>query len=115
PTRPPGRGSHDRGTGTRDGGRAMRPRFAPVWFVAQAVVVPGDSVHRGLRDRAELEAFVDGVMAAELRDHHVAGATVSVVKDGTLWLAKGYGYADVGHRTPADAAGTLFRVESIST
>jgi len=32
---------------------------------------------RGVRDRAELEAFVDGIMVANLRDKHVAGATVA--------------------------------------
>src|ERR1041385_7007902 len=37
------------------------------------------TVTRGLRDRAELEAFMDGIMTAQLRDKHVAGATVSVV------------------------------------
>ena len=58
---------------------------------------------RGVRDRAELAAFLDGVMAANLRDKHVAGATVAVVKDGALFFAKGYGYADVAHRATVDA------------
>lgn len=44
---------------------------------------------RGVRDRAELAAFLDGMMAANLRDKHVAGATVAVVKDGALFYAKG--------------------------
>ena len=69
---------------------------------------------RGLRDRAELEAFLDGVMAANLRGSHVAGATVAVVKDGELLLAKGYGYADVARRAPVDAERTLFRIGSTS-
>ena len=69
---------------------------------------------RGVRDRAELEAFLDGVMAANLRDKHVAGATVSVVKDGALLFAKGYGYSDVAKRAPVDADRTLFRIGSTS-
>jgi CubicO group peptidase (beta-lactamase class C family) len=69
---------------------------------------------RGLRDRAELAAFLDGVMAANLRDVHVAGATVAVVKDGALFFAKGYGYADVARRAPVDAERTLFRIGSTS-
>src|ERR1043166_1931849 len=36
---------------------------------------PPDAMKRGLRDRGELEAFIDGVMQANLRDKHVAGAT----------------------------------------
>ena len=64
--------------------------------------------------RAELAAFLDGVMAANLRDKHVAGATVAVVKDGALLFAKGYGYSDVAHRTPVDAERSLFRIGSTS-
>ena len=69
---------------------------------------------RGVRDRAELEAFLDGMMAANLRDKHVAGATVAVVKDGALLLAKGYGWADVDRRAPVSGERTLFRVGSVS-
>ena len=69
---------------------------------------------RGVRDSAELESFIDGVMAGQLERQHVAGATVSVVKDGKLLFAKGYGYSNVGKRTPVDPATTLFRVGSVS-
>jgi CubicO group peptidase (beta-lactamase class C family) len=69
---------------------------------------------RGVRDRAELEAFIDGIMAANLRDKHVAGATVAVVKDGAVLFTKGYGYADVAKRRPIDAERSLFRIGSTS-
>ena len=69
---------------------------------------------RGLRDRAELEAFIDGIMTANLRDKHVAGATVAVVKDGAVLFTKGYGYADVARRRPTDAERSLFRIGSTS-
>ena len=57
---------------------------------------------------------MDGIMAANLRAQHVAGATVSVVKDGALFFSKGYGYADVATRKPVDPARTLFRIGSTS-
>lgn len=69
---------------------------------------------RGVHDRVELAAFIDGIMAGELRRLHVAGATVSVVKDGALLFARGYGYSDVEKRKPVDPATTLFRVGSVS-
>jgi CubicO group peptidase (beta-lactamase class C family)/multisubunit Na+/H+ antiporter MnhG subunit len=69
---------------------------------------------RGLSTRDELEAFVDGVMIANLRDKHVAGATLSVVSGGKLFFAKGYGFADVEKKTPVDAEKTLFRIGSVS-
>jgi CubicO group peptidase (beta-lactamase class C family) len=53
-------------------------------------------------------------MTANLRDKHVAGATVAVVKDGALFFAKGYGYADVEQRKPVDPERTLFRLGSTS-
>jgi CubicO group peptidase (beta-lactamase class C family) len=54
------------------------------------------------------------VVTAQLADHHVAGATVSVVKDGRLLVAKGYGHADVERGTPMDGDRTLVRVGSLS-
>ena len=68
----------------------------------------------GLRSREELEAFVDGFVAGELEAYDVAGVTVAVVKDGQLFFAKGYGWADVDRRVPVDADQTLFRPGSVS-
>jgi len=53
-------------------------------------------------------------MAGTLKDKHVAGAVVAIVKDGALFFAKGYGYADASQHTPVDPARTLFRVGSIT-
>lgn len=63
---------------------------------------------------ADLEAFVDGIMAAELKAGKIAGASFVFVKDGNILLAKGYGYADVEKRKPVVAAETLFRPGSVS-
>jgi CubicO group peptidase (beta-lactamase class C family) len=67
-----------------------------------------------LGDPQELEAFVDGVLAAQLDEQHIAGAVVVVVQDGKVLLAKGYGFADVEKDVPVDAERTLFRPGSIS-
>jgi CubicO group peptidase (beta-lactamase class C family) len=50
---------------------------------------------QGPTDPAELEAFLDDLMAEHMEEHHIAGATVAVVQDGEMIFAKGYGYADV--------------------
>lgn len=68
----------------------------------------------GPTDPKELEAFMDGAINAELMAHHIPGATVAVVKDGKIILAKGYGYADIDKRKPVVANETLFRVGSVS-
>jgi CubicO group peptidase (beta-lactamase class C family) len=68
----------------------------------------------GLRGAEELEAFVDGLVGGELEAYDVAGLTVAVVKDGQLFFAKGYGWADVDRQVPVDADKTLFRPGSAS-
>lgn len=68
----------------------------------------------GLKDKADLEAFFDGVMAAHLRYQPLAGATLSVVRDGQVLLLKGYGYADLEKRVPVDGTQSLFRPGSTS-
>jgi len=65
-------------------------------------------------DAASLEAFIDGVITAELKAGNIAGVTFSLVKDGVIVLAKGYGLADVKNRRPVEPDKTLFRPGSVS-
>jgi CubicO group peptidase (beta-lactamase class C family) len=67
----------------------------------------------GPTDPAELEAFIDDFMAAQMEPNHVPGVTISVVKDGQLFFAKGYGYAEVKNRVPVDPDTTLFDTGSV--
>ena len=90
----------------------------PIWTRAASTepqTVPSPiGLGQDLTDPQELEAFVDGVIAAQLQAYHIPGATVSVVKDGEIYLAKGYGYADLEIPTPVSADRTLFRPGSVS-
>ena len=65
-------------------------------------------------DPAELRGFVDGVMEAQLKAHHFAGAVAVVVQGGKVIFQGGYGYADYAGRKPVDPERTLFRVASNS-
>lgn len=65
-------------------------------------------------DRADLEAWLDGLVPATLAKDDIAGAVVTVVKDGQVLFQKGYGYSDVAKRTPVDPDSTLFRPGSVS-
>lgn len=62
----------------------------------------------------ELEDFLDNEITAELNDYHVPGAAISVVKDGQLFFAKGYGYANLQDNKPVVANQTLFMVGSVT-
>ena len=65
-------------------------------------------------DAQDLGTFFDGLVPYMLKRNDIAGGVVSVVKDGKLVFAQGYGYADVAKRTPVVADKTLFRIGSIS-
>jgi CubicO group peptidase (beta-lactamase class C family) len=62
----------------------------------------------------DMGAFIDGLMAIQLKSKPAAGATVAVVKDGAVLFTKGYGYADLEKQVPVDPERTLFRPGSIS-
>jgi CubicO group peptidase (beta-lactamase class C family) len=67
----------------------------------------------GPSGRAELEAFLNDLLGREMEEFHIAGAAVSVVKDGKLFFAKGYGYADLEEGIPVDPEQTIFGVGSV--
>lgn len=69
--------------------------------------------HRAL-EAADLAAWLDGYMASSLERAEIAGAVVSVVKDGELLFSRGYGLADVEAEKTMDPARTLVRVGSTS-
>ena len=61
-----------------------------------------------------MEAFVDGVIAAQLESLHIPGAAVAVVADGKLYFTKGYGDADREKGRKVDPETTLFRIGSVT-
>jgi CubicO group peptidase (beta-lactamase class C family) len=68
----------------------------------------------GAFSHERLEPVVDGIMAGLFQAHHLAGSVVTIVKDGQILFAKGYGYADLEARRPVDPATSLFRIASVS-
>ena len=67
-----------------------------------------------LLDKPLLEAFLDGTVKTAMEDHHLPGVTISVVQNGRLILAKGYGLARTDPPQAVVADQTLFRIASIS-
>ncbi|HWU77572.1 MAG TPA: serine hydrolase domain-containing protein [Rhodanobacter sp.] len=84
---------------------------APVATVAPADL-QGASTHE--LTNQDLSSFLDGLVPLALARGDVAGGVISVVKDGKVLFAKGYGYADLAKRTPVAADSTLFRIGSTS-
>src|SRR5438105_282458 len=63
---------------------------------------------------SDLSAFLDGLIPQQIERADIAGAVISVVKDGKVLFEKGYGYADAEKKTPVSPQDTLFRPGSIS-
>ncbi len=88
--------------------KAAQP--APAAAPAAAPLAPGA---RPLT-KEDLDGWLDGLMPYALARGDLAGAVVVVVRDGQVVTQRGFGYADVGKRTPVDPDKTLFRPGSVS-
>jgi CubicO group peptidase (beta-lactamase class C family) len=94
-------------------GPAPSPLFSPAPVLRPAPPMPELALAHELT-KPDLEAFLDALIPAQLQNRDIAGAVVSVVKDGRILLAKGYGYSDFAAKKPVVADTTLFRPGSIS-
>ena len=83
-------------------------------LVLQTGIIPVRAKVLGPTDPAELEAFLDELIPTQMEEWHIPGVTVAVVKDGQLFFAKGYGYADVDRGIAVDPETTMFRIGSAS-
>ncbi len=90
------------------------PSPAPMKATTPVAVAPAQSANTPQLTAVDLEAFLDGLMPAQLEREDVAGAVIAVVKDGQVIFAKGYGYSDMAKRTPVTPDSTLFRPGSTS-
>src|SRR5712691_6399647 len=81
---------------------------------AKAAAAPATPAGTPEMTAEDVSAFLDGIMPQQLAREDIAGAVVSIVKDGKVLFARGYGYADVEKKTPVSPDNTLFRPGSIS-
>ena len=68
----------------------------------------------GLDDPAVVDAFFHGLVGTLMANNNSPSGVITVVKDGEMVFAGGYGYRDLEERMPVDPAKTLFRPGSIS-
>jgi CubicO group peptidase (beta-lactamase class C family) len=84
-----------------------------VWGEEAAAEEPGEPT-MGSQEVAELEAFVDGIMYAHMKDNDIVGATFAMFDEGEIVFKKGYGYSDFEKKTPVSPDTTMFRPGSVS-
>ncbi|MFL6519600.1 MAG: serine hydrolase domain-containing protein [Chthoniobacterales bacterium] len=94
-------------------GPAPSPLLSPAPILQPAAPLPELTVAHDLT-KPDLEAFLDALIPAQLQNRDIAGAAISVVKDGQVLFAKGYGFADFAAKKAVVADKTLFRPGSIS-
>ncbi|WP_379196291.1 serine hydrolase domain-containing protein [Paenibacillus sp. GCM10012306] len=75
--------------------------------MAQQIEAPAN-----LEDTAGLTRFVDGIMEEDMNRLHIPGAVISIVKDGQIILAKGYGSSNLEKAAPVDPKTSMFRIAS---
>jgi len=77
-----------------------------------ATTVADDALPRTGICPDELRSF-DTLLSDFVRDRGIPGASLAVVRDGKLVLARGYGFADRDEKRPVEPT-SLFRIASIS-
>lgn len=63
---------------------------------------------------AALDSVLRPVFINTMTDRYIAGAAVSVVKDGRVVYAQGFGRREVFHEKPVNAETTIFRIGSVT-
>ena len=69
---------------------------------------------KNIKNISTLEAFFDGFITSQMEEYKVPGVTLSIVKDGEIILAKGYGFSDIENHKTVDPEKTMFRPGSIT-
>ena len=59
-------------------------------------------------DTSDLRAWLDGLLPYAMKSGDIAGAVIAVVKDGSVILQQGYGYADIEKKVSMDPERTIF-------
>jgi hypothetical protein len=92
------------------------PQASPTPFVLNPppVLAPSPEPVAVNLTAENLGPFLDGLMNAELTHRDIAGAVITVVKDGQILLCKGFGYSDFARRQTVVPDRTLFRPGSIT-
>lgn len=85
------------------------------WLLALVLTVCGGAAGaEHLVDPQQLEQWADEYYGRAIEERRSPGITVSVVQDGAVIFAKGYGYADYAKRLPVDPQRSGFIVGSIT-
>jgi len=60
------------------------------------------------------QTFFEQLVPSLMKQHHIPGAVIAVVKDGRPLFVRGYGYFNLEKQSEVDPETTLFRIASIT-
>lgn len=92
----------------------LTPTQTPVPVAAAAPRTANQPASAAALTKADVDVWLDGYMPYALRSGDIAGAVVTVVSNGQIVTARGFGYSDMAKRSPVDPDRTLFRPGSVS-
>jgi D-alanyl-D-alanine carboxypeptidase len=81
----------------------------PALFLA--LVLLGAAPSNASAMNSDLRARVDEIVRETMVHQHLPGLSIAIARRGALPYARGYGYRDLAHRIPADAA-TVYNIAS---
>ena len=67
-----------------------------------------------IKDTRDFQSFMDTILEKKMKEQHIPGAVITVVKNGQVIFSKGYGYSDLEKKIPMTADKTLVRIASVS-
>jgi CubicO group peptidase (beta-lactamase class C family) len=62
----------------------------------------------------DIKEFTDGLLQKQLEEYHIAGAAISIVKDGKILYENGYGIYNKEKDKKVSPQSTLFRIGSVT-
>lgn len=65
-------------------------------------------------NKDDMKVFMDNTFQKKMKEEHIPGAAITIVKDGKIVFSKGYGYSDLENKIPMTADKTLIRIASVS-
>jgi CubicO group peptidase (beta-lactamase class C family) len=87
----------------------MQNHFFPGWKLAVALFFFVLFVFKGYAQKDKIDAFI----GQQMKQQKIVGLSIGIVKDGQIFMEKGYGYANLEYSMPA-AHRTVYKLASVS-
>jgi CubicO group peptidase (beta-lactamase class C family) len=88
--------------------------FRSILFILSVLEVLEVQSSRALAIDPDFDAVINKTITEQMSSLHIPGAIVTVVQDGRVTFAKGFGFADLENKVPMDPMKTMLSISSTS-